>query len=80
MDEATTAAAFWATANAMNRAEAEDRPLPSDVPRMLHLVSDAGPRHLAEREKVTPNHVNAAEGAGAHQRGDELHIRRLVAQ
>ena len=74
MDEATTAAAFRATANAINRAEAEDRPLPADVPRMLHLDSDAGPRHLSEREKVTPNHVNTGDRAGAHQRGVELHI------
>ena len=80
MDVATTAAGFRATANAINHAEAGDRPLPADVPRMIHLVSDAGPRHLSEREKVTLNHVNAADGAGAHQCGDELHIRRLVAQ
>ena len=66
MDEATTAAAFRATANAINGAKAEDRALPADVPRMLHLVSNAGPRHLSEREKVTPNHMNAADGAGAH--------------
>ena len=61
MDEATTAAAFRVTADAVDRAQAEDRPLPADVPRMPHLVSDADLRHLSERSKVTTKTSSAED-------------------
>ena len=55
MDEATTDAAFWAVVRAVDRAEAEDKPLSADVPRMLHHVFDADLRQLLTREKITKN-------------------------
>ena len=44
----TTAAVVWATVNAVERAEVDDRPLPTNMERMLHLVLDADLRHLSE--------------------------------
>ena len=54
-DKATPAASVWATANAVDRAKAEDRPLPADMLRMLHLFFNANLRHLSERSKITTN-------------------------
>ena len=53
MDKATMVAAVRITANAVDRAKADYRPLPADMMRMLHLVSSANLRHLLERSKVT---------------------------
>ena len=55
IDKATLAAAVGATANTVDRAEADDQPLPPNVVHMLHLVFDANLRHLSERSKVTTN-------------------------
>ena len=55
MDEATTNEAFWAVVQAVDLAEAEDRALAADVPRMLHHIFDADLRHLLGREKITIN-------------------------
>ena len=55
MDKATTAAAVWASANEVDCVEADDRLLPADMLRMLHVVFDADLRHLLERSKVTTN-------------------------
>jgi hypothetical protein len=55
MDEPTTNAAFWKVVQAVDRAEAEDKPLSADVPRMLHHIFDADLKHLLGREKVTTN-------------------------
>ena len=48
-DEATTAASFRSTANAVHCTKANDQPLPTNVTRMPHLVFDADLRHLSER-------------------------------
>jgi hypothetical protein len=55
MNEATTNTAFWTVVNAVDRAEAEDRPLPANVTQMLHHVFDADMKHLLLREKHTTN-------------------------
>jgi hypothetical protein len=55
MDEETADAAFWSVVRAVDRAEAQDQPLPADVPRMLHHIFDADLRHLLGREKITKN-------------------------
>ena len=55
MDKATTAAAVWASANEADCVEADDRLLPADMLRMLHVVFDADLRHLSERSKVATN-------------------------
>lgn len=55
MDEATTNAAFWEVVKAVDRAEKEDKPLPADVPKMLHHIFDADLQHLLRREKLTTN-------------------------
>ena len=50
-----TAAAVLVMIIVVDRAEADDRPLQADMPRVLHLVFDADLRHLLERSKVTMN-------------------------
>jgi len=55
LDEAATESAFWAAVKSVNRAEAQDKALSGDVPRMLHHVFDADLRHLLRREKITTN-------------------------
>jgi len=56
MDEATTNAAFWAVVKAVDTAEAQDKPLSADVPRMLHHIFDADLRHLlTNREQLRTN-------------------------
>lgn len=55
MDEETTDAAFWAVVDAVDRAEQADKPLPVNVPRMLHHIFDADLRHLQTREKISMN-------------------------
>ena len=42
-------------ANAVDRAEALDQPLPADVPQMLHHVFDADLSHLLTREQQRTN-------------------------
>ena len=54
-DKATTAAAVRAKANAVDCVNADDRPLPPGVLRMLHVVFNANLRHLSERSKITIN-------------------------
>ena len=54
-DKETTAAEVQTTANAVNCAKVDDRPLPADVVWMLHLVLDSDLQHLWERSKVTTN-------------------------
>lgn len=55
MDEEITDAAFWAVVNAVDAAEKEDKPLPADVPRMLHHIFDADMNHLLSREQLRMN-------------------------
>jgi hypothetical protein len=55
MDESTTNAAFWAVVKAVDEAEAQDRPLSPDVPRMLHRIFDADLRHLLQRQQIRTN-------------------------
>eukprot|EP00535_Pseudo-nitzschia_heimii_P003816 CAMPEP_0197175886 /NCGR_PEP_ID=MMETSP1423-20130617/1977_1 /TAXON_ID=476441 /ORGANISM="Pseudo-nitzschia heimii, Strain UNC1101" /LENGTH=615 /DNA_ID=CAMNT_0042625135 /DNA_START=209 /DNA_END=2056 /DNA_ORIENTATION=+ len=55
MDEATTEAAFWAVVRSVDKAEAENRPLSGNVPRMLHHIFEADHRHLLTREQITTN-------------------------
>ena len=54
-DKATTAPAVRVTANAVDRAKPDDRPLPANVVQILHLVFNANLRHLLERSKVRTN-------------------------
>ena len=55
MSEATASAAFWNIVNEVDRCEAQDKPLPTSVSRMLHHVFDADLQHLLTREKQTTN-------------------------
>lgn len=55
MTEEITDTAFWAVVNAVDRAEALDKPLSGDVPRMLHHIFDADHRHLLTREQIRTN-------------------------
>ncbi|KAL7529099.1 hypothetical protein ACHAXR_002793 [Thalassiosira sp. AJA248-18] len=55
MDEEMTNAAFWAVVNAVDRAEALDKPLSGDIPVMLHHIFDADLRHLLTREQQRTN-------------------------
>ena len=55
MDEEITDAAFWAVVNAVDTAENEDKPLPADVPRMLHHIFDADMNLLLSREQLRMN-------------------------
>ncbi|KAL7468777.1 hypothetical protein ACHAXS_009009 [Conticribra weissflogii] len=55
MDEETTDLAFWAVVQAVDDAEAQDKPLPASVPQMLHHIFDADLKHLLTREKITKN-------------------------
>lgn len=55
MDETTTNEAFWAVVQAVDLAEAQDRPLPANVTQMLHHIFDADRKHLLLREKHTTN-------------------------
>ena len=52
-DKETTAAAVQATANAVDRVEADNQPLPPNVVRMLHVFFNTDLRYLSERSKVT---------------------------
>lgn len=55
MTEEQTDSAFWTVIRAVDRAEADDKALPADVPKMLHHIFDADMQHLAGREKETLN-------------------------
>mmetsp|Transcript_13598 Transcript_13598/g.25545 ORF Transcript_13598/g.25545 Transcript_13598/m.25545 type:complete len:558 (-) Transcript_13598:107-1780(-) len=55
MDAATTNTAFWNVVDAVDHAEAEDRPLPTTVTQMLHHVFEADMQQLLLREKETFN-------------------------
>ena len=55
IDKATTDAVVQAKANAVVRVQADDRLLPADMLRMLHVVFDADLQHLLKRSKVTSN-------------------------
>mmetsp|Transcript_4531 Transcript_4531/g.9647 ORF Transcript_4531/g.9647 Transcript_4531/m.9647 type:complete len:1029 (-) Transcript_4531:237-3323(-) len=55
MDEETTDLAFWAVVQAVDDAEAQDKPLPASVPQMLHHIFDADLKHLLTREKISKN-------------------------
>jgi len=55
MDEETTDAAFWAVVKAIDTAEEQDQPLPTNVPQMIHHIFDADQHHLLTREKLTTN-------------------------
>lgn len=55
MDEATTELAFWATVNAIDHAEANDKAIPASVPQMIHHIFEADLEHLLTREKQTTN-------------------------
>ena len=56
LDEASAHEAFLSVVAAVDRAEAQDEPLPASVPVALHRVFDADVRLLLEgREKVTTN-------------------------
>lgn len=55
MSEETTGAAFWAVVNEVDRCEREDKPLPGEVPRMLHHVFDADLQLLLGREQQRTN-------------------------
>ena len=55
IDKATTDAVVQAKVNAVVRVQADDRPLPADMLRMLHVVFDADLQHLLKRSKVTSN-------------------------
>ena len=46
-DKVTTAASVRATANAVDRAEADNRLLPANVLRILHVVFNANLQHLS---------------------------------
>ena len=54
-DKATTATAIQMMANTVERAEADHRPLPADLLRMIHMVFQPTLRHIFERSKVTTN-------------------------
>ena len=72
MDKATMVAAVRVTANAVDRAKADYRPLPAaNAPPGLQRQSAAP---LGALEGHDDRHVHAADGAGAHQHSDELHI------
>ena len=47
IDKATTAAVVQTKANAVVRVQEDDRLLPADMLRMLHVVFDANLRHLS---------------------------------
>lgn len=55
MDEATTNAAFWAVVRSVDQAEAQDKPLSADMPRMLHHIFDADLKHLLTRDQIRTN-------------------------
>ncbi|GMH68984.1 hypothetical protein TrRE_jg2022 [Triparma retinervis] len=55
MDEETTDRAFWSVVQAVDKAEAEDKPLPVEVPRMLHHIFEADHQLLRSRDQVRTN-------------------------
>lgn len=55
MDVETTDVAYWAVVNEVDRAEAEDLPLSTNVTSMIHHIFDADLQHLLVREKQTTN-------------------------
>ena len=74
-DKATPASLVRATANTMDRPEADNRPLPTrhaaNAPPDLRCQPAA---LLKPLEGHNERHVNATVGGAAHQRGGELHI------
>jgi hypothetical protein len=55
MDDVTVETAFWEVVSAVDRAEAEDKPLSADVAVMLHHVFDADMKLLLQREQIRTN-------------------------